>query len=45
MAKGLGNMMRQAQQMQSKMAKIQEGLADKTIEASAGGGLNFELIR
>jgi len=37
--KGLGNMMRQAQQMQKKMAKIQEELAERTIEASAGGGM------
>ncbi|PLX46155.1 MAG: YbaB/EbfC family nucleoid-associated protein [Deltaproteobacteria bacterium] len=37
--KGLGNMMRQAQQMQKKMAKIQEELAEKTIEASSGGGM------
>ena len=39
MAKGLGNMMRQAQQMQQKMAKIQEELAEKTVEATAGGGM------
>jgi DNA-binding YbaB/EbfC family protein len=37
--KGIGNMMRQAQQMQTKMADIQEALAEKTIEASAGGGM------
>ena len=39
MAKGLGNMMRQAQQMQKKMAKVQEELAEKTVEATAGGGM------
>ena len=39
MAKGLGNIMRQAQQMQKKMAQIQEELAGKTVEASAGGGM------
>ena len=39
MAKGFGNMMRQAQQMQQKMAKIQEELGQKTVEASAGGGM------
>ncbi len=39
MAKGLGNIMRQAQQMQKKMAQIQEELATKTVEASAGGGM------
>ena len=39
MAKGIGNMMRQAAQMQKKMAQIQEELASRTIEASAGGGM------
>jgi hypothetical protein len=31
--------MRQAQQMQKKMAEMQEELAKKTVEASAGGGM------
>ncbi|GAB4266253.1 MAG: YbaB/EbfC family nucleoid-associated protein [Deferrisomatales bacterium] len=39
MAKGLGNLMRQAQQMQKKMAEVQEQLAAKSVEASAGGGM------
>lgn len=39
MAKGLGNMMRQAQMMQQKMARLQEDLAEKEVEASAGGGM------
>ncbi len=30
--------MKQAQQMQAGMAKAQEELADKTVEASVGGG-------
>lgn len=30
--------MKQMQDMQSKMAKAQEGLAAKTVEVSAGGG-------
>ncbi|MFV1951008.1 MAG: YbaB/EbfC family nucleoid-associated protein [Nitrospinota bacterium] len=37
--KGLGNIMKQAQQMQEKMVKIQEEMADKTVEASSGGGM------
>ena len=32
-------MFKQAQDMQSKLAEIQEGLADKTVEASTGGGM------
>jgi len=31
-------MMKQAQQMQAKMAEIQEQLKGETVEASAGGG-------
>lgn len=34
-----GKMMKQAQQMQAKMAQIQEELKDETVEASAGGGM------
>ena len=32
-------MFKQAQEMQSKLAEIQEGLADKTVEVSTGGGM------
>jgi len=37
--KGMGNMMKQAQQLQSKMLKLQEELAEKTVETTAGGGM------
>ena len=37
--KGMGKMMKQAQQLQTKMLRVQEELADKTVEASAGGGV------
>ena len=37
--KNMGKLMKQAQQLQTKMAKLQEELGDKTIEASAGGGM------
>lgn len=37
--KNMKNMMKQAQQLQNKMAKMQEEMALKTIEASAGGGM------
>lgn len=39
MAKGLGNIMKQAQQMQAKMARVQEELEGKEVEATAGGGM------
>jgi DNA-binding YbaB/EbfC family protein len=35
----MGNLMKQAQQFQTKMAKLQEELGEKTIEATAGGGM------
>jgi len=37
--KQMKNLMKQAQQLQTKMAKLQDEMADKTIEASAGGGM------
>ena len=37
--KGMGNMMKQAQQLQSKMLKLQEELSDRTVESSSGGGM------
>lgn len=37
--KGMGNMMKQAQKLQANMAKLQEELALKTVEATAGGGM------
>ncbi|MFQ5851753.1 MAG: YbaB/EbfC family nucleoid-associated protein [Candidatus Binatia bacterium] len=45
MAKGLGgfgnmgNLFKQAQEVQAKLAQIQEDLARKTVEASSGGGM------
>ena len=35
----MGNLMKKAQQLQEKMVKMQEELSDKTVEASAGGGM------
>jgi DNA-binding YbaB/EbfC family protein len=35
----MGKLMKQAQQLQTKMAKMQEELSEKTVEASAGGGM------
>lgn len=34
-----GKIMKQAQQVQARMMKLQEELAQKTVEASAGGGM------
>ena len=39
MTKGLGGMVKQAQKIQAQLAKIQEEMAGKTIEASSGGGM------
>jgi len=35
----IGKMMKQAQEMQAKMAKMQEELAAKQFEVSSGGGM------
>jgi len=35
----MGKMMKQAQEMQKQMAKIQDDLKDRVVEASAGGGM------
>lgn len=37
--KNMKNLMKQAQQLQTKMARMQEEMAEKTIEASSGGGM------
>lgn len=37
--KGMNELVRQAQIMQKKMAKLQEELETKTVEGSAGGGM------
>ncbi len=37
--KDLGSIMKQAQKMQAQIVKVQEELAVKTVEASAGGGM------
>ena len=34
-----GKIMKQAQQMQAKMAQVTEELKDETVESSAGGGM------
>jgi len=37
--KNMGKMMKQAQQLQTKMMKMQEELAGRTVEGTAGGGM------
>ena len=39
MSKGFGDLMKQAQKLQAKMMALQEELAGKTVEATAGGGM------
>ena len=39
MAKGIGDLMKQMQKMQASIEKMQEELAGKTVEGSAGGGM------
>jgi len=38
-AHDMGKLMKQAQQMQSKMMRVQEELEAKTVEATSGGGM------
>jgi DNA-binding YbaB/EbfC family protein len=37
--KGMGQMMKQAQQLQARMLKLQAELAEKTVESAVGGGM------
>ena len=37
--KGMGDLFRQAQQLQTKMAEMQEQLGAKQVEGSSGGGM------
>ncbi len=36
---GMGNLFKQAQEMQAKLARVQEELAQRTVEATSGGGM------
>ncbi len=44
MAQNIGNIMKQAQQMQAKIAEMQKEMAGRTCEASAGGGMVTALL-
>jgi DNA-binding YbaB/EbfC family protein len=35
----LGNIMKQAQQLQERLSQVQDAVARRTVEASAGGGM------
>lgn len=37
--KGMGKMMKQAQQLQAKMLRLQEEVAERTVETTSGGGM------
>jgi DNA-binding YbaB/EbfC family protein len=39
MTKGLGNILKQAQEMHTKISQLQEEMAGKTVEAGSGGGM------
>lgn len=39
MSKGLGNILKQAQEMHSKISQLQEAMAEKRVETSSGGGM------
>ncbi|MCX8117094.1 MAG: YbaB/EbfC family nucleoid-associated protein [Desulfobacterota bacterium] len=39
MSKGFGNLLKQAQQIHTKITQLQEEMAGKTVEASSGGGM------
>lgn len=39
MPKGFGDMMKQVQKMQARMMQLQEEIAQKEVEGSAGGGM------
>lgn len=42
--KNLGNILKQAQKMQERMAQVQQELAGKTVESSAGGGMVIAVV-
>ena len=37
--KNMANMMKQAQKLQAKMMRLQEEMAEKTVESASGGGM------
>ncbi len=39
MSRGFGNILKQAQEMHAKIAQLQEAMAEKRVESSAGGGM------
>ncbi|GIX08186.1 MAG: nucleoid-associated protein [Candidatus Poribacteria bacterium] len=39
MARGLGDLMKQAQKMQKRMLEVQEELKNRTVEVTVGGGM------
>ena len=39
MARGMDNVLEQAQKIQKRMLEVQEELANKTVEATVGGGM------
>jgi len=44
MSDNIGNIMKQAQQMQARLAEVQKEMGGRTCEASAGGGMVTALV-
>lgn len=42
--RGMGDIMKQAQRMQQQMARLQEEMADREIEATSGGGVVVAVV-
>lgn len=42
--RGIGDIMKQAQRMQQQMARLQDEMADREIEATSGGGVVVAVV-
>lgn len=42
--RGMGDIMKQAQRMQQQMARLQDEMADREIEATSGGGVVVAVV-
>lgn len=44
MAKNFGNIMKQAQKIQAQIARVQEEVASRSVEATVGGGMVTAIV-